>query len=173
MQPSAQIVLAQSENAQANADFNLVWKGRDSTQGSSTSRQRWHLSEKSLVVAAVRRNISSIAAADLGHALLVDVCRNVVTASETLLGAIRVGAFQAFHEVREAEMTGLCNQHGVDNFFAVAVHSYSSDATNSSVWQQSKLFSTEVESAYILVDSEFDESCYDFLGHSKKAFADI
>jgi hypothetical protein len=164
---NSQVVPVQ-ENAKANADFHLVWKGHDSSQGSLVGRQRWHLATKSLIVAAVRRNISSIAAADLGHALLADMSRNVVTASETFLGAIRIGAFRVFHETQESEMISVCTEH--PEVLGVAVHAYSSDATNSSVWQQSKLFSTEVESSYFHVDSEFDSV---LPGHSKKAFADI
>ena len=112
-------------------DFALQRRGRSHKM----------LSPKGALALALRRNMGNCGASDLGGVLLDDVSRQTVVRSELVLGSCLVGFFKQFHDHHEEIIVAdtLSRAGHDDPELSVAFHMYSSDATNSSVWQQSKL----------------------------------
>ncbi len=67
--------------------------------------------------------------------------------SEVALGSCLIQAFREFHAYEEDCLADKSLRSPGD--IGIAFHMYSSDATNSNVWQQSKLFSTLISSSYM------------------------
>ena len=97
---------------------------------------------------AVRRNLSSIACADIGMVLLADVSRWAVARAEVraagaLMASARSFFFRAWEIFKDAFVE-------VPEFL-LYVHGFRSDATNSAIWQRRKLVALELESAPLSV----------------------
>jgi hypothetical protein len=87
------------------------------------------------------------------------------------MGSCIVALFRDFHHTHEALVSEIlgCGK----SEFCLAVHVYSSDATNSSIWQQSKLMSTLVGTAYLCRPDDLDKSSWTECLKTFTAFADL
>jgi hypothetical protein len=90
----------------------------------------------------IRRNFSNVSAASLGAVILDDISQQTVNRAELVTGGALQACMKAFHRQNEvlAQMS---------DTLVVAGHSYASDATNSSVWRQSKLQGLCLSSVYV------------------------
>ena len=101
---------------------------------------------------AARRNLSSIACADIGMVLLTDVSRWAVARAEvraagSLIASARYFFFRAWETYKDA-LAQACKDEVPDCL--LYVHGFRSDATNSAIWQRRKLVALELESAVLL-----------------------
>ncbi len=111
--------------------------------GSRTITGLAHLSPKGAMIVALRRNISNTAASNMGAAILEDLSRQVVVRYEIEAAAALNAKFQEFH----ASMDSIVD---AQPSLAIACHSFSSDATNSAIWQKAKLQGLELNSCVCL-----------------------
>jgi hypothetical protein len=128
-----QALAPQDQAAMVDADFRIERRGSK------------RLSVKGTLALAIRKNMANVGGADLGAVILEDLGKKAVYKSEMDLAGSFIAAFRSFHETCEEDM-----KDGPNASFAVACHAFSSDATNSSVWQQSKLHSTLLQSSYLM-----------------------
>jgi hypothetical protein len=122
---------------------------------------------------AIRRNLSNIAAKDLGSVLLQDISHQSVPRHEVETGAALQAGIRNWH----AEAEALCKSdlHSLHNLPIVSSHSLSQDATTSNVWQRSKLQNLKCVISYTYSRSEVNTAA-DFLrlSHtSEPRFADV
>lgn len=126
--PDSLVLSQNGSGVNKNSQFQLQWKGRDKHQSAviqgDATRKRWHLTDRSLVVAAVRRNLSNISAGDLGAILMADLSRPAVIKGEHLLGATRVASFRNFHTYMENLVDAPFDEAG-EIMVSIAVHSFS------------------------------------------------
>jgi hypothetical protein len=112
---------------EGNDNFQLEWKGKDKTQDAvvagPTLRKRWHLTDRSAVCAAVRRNLTNVSAGDFGTAVMADISRPVIIKGEIMLGAARIAAMQNYHKYMEFLV-------GEEPELSIVVHSYSYPAAS-------------------------------------------
>lgn len=167
--------LAVAEQAKGeNRAFVLAWKINGRKNGKKEQsivvdqeggkRQRWHLTDNSLVVAAIRRNLSNISTKDFGAMAMCDMHSSVLCKAEVLLGATRIAAFRTFHNQWETTIaTNNPNDPDGDEFdfdcgdglaahdrslMSIAVHSFSPLAQSQSlvvcksVWSVWSVWST-------------------------------
>jgi hypothetical protein len=121
-----------------NAPFMVERHGR---------HQGW-LTKRSGIAIALRRNMTNVAAKDIGSCMLEDISHQTVVRYELLAASSLIACARLFHKHldHELELRRLDN----DADICVASFSWSCDATNSSVWQQSKLHNLRLTSAYQL-----------------------
>ena len=79
--------------------FEIETKGKD-----RASRKRQHMTPRGQIVAAVRKCLSNIAAADMGKLLLTDISKDSFLKAELILGATRVMSFRRFHDQWERRL---------------------------------------------------------------------
>ena len=108
-----------------------------------------NLTLRASMALAVRRNLSSIACADIGMVLLTDVSRWAVARAEVraaaaLMASARSFFFRAWETFKDALVQA--REDEVPDFL-LYVHGFRSDATNSAIWQRRKLVALELESA--------------------------
>jgi hypothetical protein len=128
----ARLKAEDSEDASALAPHEQQYDLNHHFQVDRVGKNKTRLSVKSRFALAIRRNLTNVAARDLGAAILEDVSHQSINRYEIECGAALVGSFRAFHADCYAEKPQLI------------VHSIRCDATNSSVWQQSKLHGLEL-----------------------------
>ena len=103
------------------------------------------LNTKSRMALAIRRNMSNVAASDLGAVLLFDISHQTVCKYEIELGATLVMESRRFHQRHEA----LFAQSVEPGSWQLACHVIRSDATNSGIWQRCKLQAADAASLYV------------------------
>ena len=118
-----------------------------------TIRGKRNLTLQGSMALAVRRNLSSIACADIGMVLLTDVSRWAVARAEVraagaLMASARSFFFRAWETFKDALVQA--REDEVPDFL-LYVHGFRSDATNSAIWQRRKLVALELESAPLSV----------------------
>ena len=134
-----------------NDSFEIQWRGQKQTR--FTARGMFSL--------AIRRNLSNIGAKDLGAAVLEDVTHQTICRAEETLSATLIGSMKQWNADMLASLPEIC------------CYTLRSDATNSGIWHQSKLFGAEITSTYIRDSSgmrsnnDFHASC-----RARKLFAD-
>ena len=99
------------------------------------------LTPRGVLCVAIRRNISNVSARTFGTAVLEDIGKDTVVRAELQTAAALTAWSRSFHASGEAVIEG--------SDWGIAVHSCRSDATNSAVWHNSKLFSSDVDSVYV------------------------
>ncbi len=128
-----------------DSSWELVYRGGTSN---IVARKSLHLTPRSAMVVAMRRNLSNVAASSFGCCALADISRQTVVRCELTAGASLVAAFRFYHSYTESTMANLpastCQNHTF-----VSCHSISSDATNSAVWRRSKLQGLHLLSSYL------------------------
>ena len=92
----------------------------------------------------MRSICASTASADLGMVLAEDLGGKTVIRAQLSLHASWVAHQRHFHATQLAELRE-------SDGWCVVIHCFRADATNSSVWQQSKLMTTMASSAYVTV----------------------
>ena len=141
--------LAVTEQAKGeNRAFVLAWKVNGRRNGKKeqsivvdqegSKKQRWHLTDNSLIVAAIRRNLSNISTKDFGAMAMCDMHSSVLCKAEVLLGATRIAAFRTFHNLWETTIATNNPNHPNDDdefdfdglahdrsLMSIAVHSFS------------------------------------------------
>ncbi|CAK0812802.1 unnamed protein product, partial [Prorocentrum cordatum] len=121
---------------------------------------------------AVRRNMANVAASAFGAITLEDVSQWTVCRAEVTLGMRLVASFNAFHRQYESDIVDqLLSARrrpppSCPSVCCLAVHRFRSDATNGSVWQKSKLLTTELESIYVCRDAMALRAGYDDINHA-------
>jgi hypothetical protein len=105
------------------------------------------LNSKSKLALAIRRNMSNIASSDIGSVLLIDISHQSINRYEVDLAAALTAASRGFYNRCEEEL--LAASSNVSSHWQFVVHCARSDATNSGVWQRSKLQVADVFSMYI------------------------
>ena len=117
-----------------NAGWELVRK-RSTTDIVNYS----HLTTRARMAASVRVNISSVAAKHFGSATLNDISGNTVCRCERQAGAALISCARSFNaDARRAQYS---------------CHAFSSDATNSSVWQNAKLQGLYLQTSLVMFES--------------------
>ena len=121
----------------------------------------------------MRRNLSNIAAGDFGAVILTDISRQTVTRYELVAAASRICSSRHWYCEQGSRLAELLTNHPGDAI-PVVCHSIRSDATNSTVWQNSKLHGTQISSTYTFSYDVVD-TCSDFarVSVSRAAFADL
>ena len=108
---------------------------------------------------ACRRALSNASARGLGFALLRGTHHSTVTSWEVKCRASMVGAMWRFYKYLSYDLFMHANENKPGWKFVI--HEYRGDATNSSVWQECKLHTTEVSSLFVgepvMEDSEFED----------------
>lgn len=121
-----------------NAELQMQWK-----KGRQPGLHGKQFTKQGQMALAVRRSLSNIAAKDLGSVLLTDVSGTSINRYEVELAAALTASSQQFHLHNEERF----NHH--TGGWNVAFHAFRSDATNSSVWQRSKIMVADLLSAYV------------------------
>ena len=83
-----------------SAMFEIETKGKDR----GDTRKHLHMTSRGQILAAVRKCLSNIAAADMGKLLLTDISKDSFLKAEIILGATRVMSFRRFHEQWEHKL---------------------------------------------------------------------
>lgn len=120
--------------------------------GVDSENSGW-LTPAGLLSPAIRRNLSNIATSDVGLILMMDLSRWTVCRAEIRAAACLNASAQRFWQVWREQLRST-SQH---DSFSVTVVSYRQDATNSAVWQRSKLQALELEAGYIYISALKDE----------------
>jgi hypothetical protein len=110
------------------------------------------LSIHGALAVGLRRNFSNVAARGLGAVILEDISHQTVCRAELLCGGALQAVSQAFHHYHDNLALD------ADATYAMSSHSFASDATNSSVWRQSKLQGLCLTSTYIHHPEKIDEA---------------
>lgn len=112
------------------------------------------LSSGGVCAVGLRRNFGNVAALDFGSTTLDKVSRQTVVRAEIDTSAAYLAAVRAAHLDSASIIRDLLPTEGRrdddDPLLLLCLHSVRSDATNSCVWQDSKLQACEVESGYML-----------------------
>ncbi|CAK0893088.1 unnamed protein product, partial [Prorocentrum cordatum] len=109
------------------------------------------LSWSPTVAMGLRRNLSTISAADFGAVTLLGVSRQTVCRSERLVGScIAATSRQFFESWRLALPSFLRSSAPPDPQSIVDVYSWRQDATNSGVWRRQKVAALEAEAFVML-----------------------
>jgi hypothetical protein len=124
------LALGDQDEGDADDDANVFGVHR-------AGRAKRYFAVRGHYAMAIRRNLSNIAAKDLGSCIMDDIGGQTVCRSEEQASAAQVAAFRRFHQACE------------EDFPLLAIHAIRSDATNSNVWHQSKLFGLELTSTYL------------------------
>jgi hypothetical protein len=115
----------------------------------------------SAIALAIRRCFCNIAAGNVGNSLLQDISRQTVTRAEVTTGGAMAASTRSFHAVQER--WAVQSEAPVISCF-----SFQGDATNSSVWQGSKLSGLHLTSAYIAVSTD---ACCRFSSYARMTSA--
>jgi hypothetical protein len=136
-------------------------------------RKSRHLTDRASLVISIRRNLSNVAASSFGLVVLDDVSRQVVTRCEIHSGACQIASFRFFHRFTESAMLSVRPERATNHVF-ISCHDFSSDATNSGIWRNSKLQGLQLRSSY-LADHASTATTNNFLKTivSFESFADI
>lgn len=146
-----------------NQEFQVVRLGKGrSGRGARFSRE-------SMFSMALRRNVSNISAGDFVLVVLEDVSGQPITRFESMCGSALIAAMQAFmvdlYDYCFSNLPAQVAQSHIPIMEAewkLACVSFTSDATNSNIWQRRKLMVTEASAAYI-ADHDLWK-CGDFYG---------
>jgi hypothetical protein len=112
--------------------FQLAYKG---------VKERYFTVQSGLSV-ALRRNFGNVSAKDFGAVVLADVSGKTVCRWEVTLNASLVAAAQNRHNFAEE----CCKTSPT---VSISVYSFSTDATNTNIWQHAKLHCLELWSGYL------------------------
>ena len=124
---------AKDEESDDEALFQIARKGKR------------HLTDKGATALAIRRNLSNVSSKDLGSVLLQDLSHQTICRAEVKAAAALVVDAQDFFDLAEEAL-----KESAASANTISVHSFRSDATNSAVWQKSKLLNAQLESVYVL-----------------------
>ena len=137
----------QRQEPSGKSGFELA---RTSGGQSDASKKKWEwLTPQGALALAIRRNLSNVATADIGPVLCDDVSRWTVTRSEVRAAACLMKDSHNFWEDWRADCCLQPEDSRSADAFSVTAISYRQDATNSAVWNRSKLCALELEASYI------------------------
>jgi hypothetical protein len=119
------LVQRDSQLQSNDLELALEWKGKDKHQLAQLDRKRWHLTTRSQIIIAIRRNLSNMPARDFGAAALVDVSPDVVVKSELLLGSALIQCFRKFHQECEHDFVQHADNTTPHQLISVVAHGYS------------------------------------------------
>ena len=140
-------VAQQRQEPSGQTGFELA---RTSGGQSDASQKKWEwLTPQGALALAIRRNLSNVATADIGPVLCDDVSRWTVTRSEVRAAACLMKDSHNFWEDWSADCCLQPEDSRSADAFSVTAISYRQDATNSAVWNRSKLCALELEASYI------------------------
>ena len=115
-----------------------------------TRRGKQRLTVKGSIALAIRKSTTNIACQDVGVMIMEDIGKNTVIRAELDLGDRMHQLFKNFH----TDMANtILNNHENSSSSAMVtfqVHTFRSDATNSSVWHHSKLINLDFKSYYVV-----------------------
>ena len=132
------------------------------------------LTVKSGIALAIRRNLSCIAAADLGKVLMDDVTGKTVLRWEVILGGTIIERARSIHSAMKDELHSTLGSDAEYDFRqyttrGVAAIAFRSDATNSAVLRTQKVHATEAQTRFVAdnqalrllgdVHNDFDVNC--------------
>jgi hypothetical protein len=145
-----------------SACADLATSRQQSEQDLALEKYVSRFTPKGLTSLAVRRNLSNISASDLSSVLTTDFSGHTVIRAERMLAASLTAHSRHVHQeahcnlidgsarllprVGSAMSAVHLTQPAPDVDFQIVAHAIRSDATNSSVWQNSKLYATQVSS---------------------------
>lgn len=134
------------------ADQKAISRGNFFIEGESTG---W-LTPSGMISLAIRRNMSNVAAADIGLVILADVSRWTVCRAEIKTAACLVASSHLFWSIWRSE---IFERMGHDKRFSATILSWRQDCTNRSVWNKEKLCALEMEASYFIQSQsvEFDD----------------
>ena len=150
-----QTVKRSEDKAKAAEDRLAKLKG-DSVDSIFQSHRRGttKLSEAGSCSVGLRRNFGNASAQDFGSTTLDKVSRQTVTRAEVDTAAAFVASIRGAHLDAAVTIMNLSTASllapSAQRKLLVCCHALRSDATNSSVWQDSKLHCCEIESGYML-----------------------
>ena len=104
------------------------------------------LTPQGALATAIRRNAGNSSARDFGRIVLEDLSAQTVLRCELEGAASYMASLRSFHRRAIAD---LVHSPAVGGKLALAIVSYKSDATNSSVWRQAKLHAAEIMGIYM------------------------
>ena len=137
-------------------NLNSVWMVE--RIGKRTKIGSGHLTSQSRCAIALRRNLGNLAAGAMGAAVLEDISGKTVLKAERECASALKASVRAFHN-RIADRAAMANRERP----MVSCFAFSSDATNSAIWQHSKLQAMELVSTHTDVHK---------LGTSSSSFTD-
>jgi hypothetical protein len=105
-----------------------------------------NLTPQGTLALGLRRNLGNLACADLGHVILQDMDGTTVSRAEKKTGAALMASARFFFSQLRLDLFGTQDKLP----FNLAVHSFRTDGTNSSIWQRRKLYALELESAFLV-----------------------
>jgi hypothetical protein len=105
-----------------------------------------NLTPQGTIALGLRRNLGNIACADIGHVVLQDIDGTTVSRAEKKTGAALLASSKLFFSHLRLDLFGKEDRLP----FNLAVHSFRTDGTNSSIWQRRKLYALELESAFLV-----------------------
>ena len=124
---------------------------------------------------AVIRNLADIAASNMSIATLTDLSRQTVVRCEKQADMAVNCAFRFYHDYAEERMLDHETvRAGRPNRMFISCHDFSSDATDSGVWRNSKLQGLQVRSTYLSDHtSVFQHKLFEQCLVAYEAFTDI
>jgi hypothetical protein len=105
-----------------------------------------NLTPQGTIALGLRRNLGNLACADIGHVVLQDIDGTTVSRAEKKTGAALMASSRLFFSHLRLDLFGTEDKLP----FNLAVHSFRTDGTNSSIWQRRKLYALELESAFLV-----------------------
>ena len=124
-----------------HSDRKDLRAGRIVVEGESSG---WLTPEGSLSL-GIRRNLSNIATSDVGPTLLMDLSRWTVSRSEVRTGACLIASSRKFWKDWQSAV------YEAEGAVSLTIVSYRQDATNSAVWNKSKLCALEMKASYMVL----------------------
>ena len=119
-----------------NGAFTIVRQGQ---------KQKW-ISKPSQIAIALRRNITNASASDFGVAIMEDTSHQSVTRYEIDAAWHHQVVCKMWHSGMDASVLAMAEETGK---IAIETHAFRCDATNSSIWLQSKLHGLELTSSFL------------------------
>ena len=165
---SKALAVVQAAPASDSSVFSLTKKSKGKGKQLTTSGS---------LALALRCIMSSSAGNKVGLALLEDVSHQTANRAISLLGACLVVRSSAFHAAAQETLACVHMQAvaaaPANVCLQISGIAFSSDATNSEVWQKSKVHTTEIRSSYLMNAEMLQERPYHECVQTCYALADV